>query len=467
MRRAFALLLALLALCAHALAENAGARHSVEYYYRNYCESCTPEADFAAQFRELTGLDLSQCDFTAWNAARADGQAALAEAAERLGIDDPALPMAVVDGIPYQGASQMRGALVETALSWHETLDSEILFLYVPACERCDEAEAALDALPESVTLRRGDKQIESRVRVRRVDVSADPGFAQALFEAYGVPDDRRVTPIAFFADRYLAGAEAISGRLAQEVALGWASGGVPEVAAAPEAPSPVSLAQAALTGLTAGLNTCALSMLLLFMSLVLESGRRAAPPVIAYLLAKLACYLLIGFALLRVFQRFNPTWLHPLARWLLTGIGAALIALNLSDALHAKRGDLGGVRNQLPGGVRGGLIGLIRRLTRSRALVPASAALGFIVAGGEFMCAGQLYLMQLMNAAQSGAPGQGLTLAVYCLAFLAPSAAVFGLVLAGHSHLRAAGFFARHMALIKLLTAGAMLLLIITAWLL
>ena len=142
MRRAFALLLALLALCAHALAEDTGARHSVEYYYRNYCESCTPEADFAAQFRELTGLDLSQCDFTAWNAARADGQAALAEAAERLGIDDPALPMAVVDGIPYQGASQMRGALVETALSWHETLDSEILFLYVPACERDREPRA-------------------------------------------------------------------------------------------------------------------------------------------------------------------------------------------------------------------------------------------------------------------------------------------------------------------------------------
>ena len=48
MRRARALLLALLALCSHALAENAGARHSVEYYYRNDCESCPPEADFAA-----------------------------------------------------------------------------------------------------------------------------------------------------------------------------------------------------------------------------------------------------------------------------------------------------------------------------------------------------------------------------------------------------------------------------------
>ena len=210
-----------------------------------------------------------------------------------------------------------------------------------------------------------------------------------------------------------------------------------------------------------------ALSMLLLFVSLVLDSGRHAAPPVIAYLTAKFLCYLLIGFVLLNVFQRFNPAWLRPLARWLLTAIGAALILLNLSDAWHARRGELGEIRNQLPGGLRGGLRRLITRLTRSPALIPASAALGFLVAGGEFLCAGQLYLMQLMAAVQAGVQGQALLLVVYCAAFLAPSALVCGLLLAGRSRLAAAGFFARNMALIKLLTAAAMLLLIVTAWLL
>ena len=61
----------------------------------------------------------------------------------------------------------------------------------------------------------------------------------------------------------------------------------------------------------------------------------------------------------------------------------------------------------------------------------------------------------------------QTVTKEMVALSTMAQYGVLFGLVLAGHSHLRAAGFFARHMALIKLLTAGAMLLLIITAWLL
>lgn len=469
MRRLFALaILGLLTACASlCLAESGAKAHTVEYYYRSYCEACAPEEDFAAEFQALTGTKLSDCDFAAWNVVRADGQAALSAALVRLGLDDAALPLAIVDGVAYQGSAQMNARLAEAALAWHDTLDSEILYCYVPACESCEEAEAALDALPEAVTFRRGDREIESRVTVRRVDVSADPAFAEALYEAYAVPDDRRVTPIAFFADRYLSGVKDIRDRLAAEVALGWASGGVPGIAAGEKAVRPVTLAGAMGAGLVAGLNTCALSMLLLFLSLVLDAGRRSMLAVAGFLAAKMACYLMIGFLLLRAFQRFNPAWLRPAARWVMTGLGGALIGLNLSDALHARRGDLGGVRNQLPGRLRGGLRRLIQRLTGAKALVPASMLLGFLVAGGEFLCAGQLYLMQLLSAVQAGGSGQGAQLIAYCLAFLAPSAAVCALLLAGQSRLRAAGFFARHMALIKLLTAGAMLLLIVAAWIL
>jgi len=87
-------------------------------------------------------------------------------------------------------------------------------------------------------------------------------------------------------------------------------------------------------------------------------------------------------------------------------------------------------------------------------------------VAGGEFMCAGQLYLMQLMAAAQGGSGAQAIRLVAYCVAFTVPSAVVCVLLLAGQSQLRATDFFARHMALIKVLTAVMMLVLIITAWL-
>ena len=446
----------------------AESRHAVTYFYRNYCESCDPEADFAEAFRGLTGLSLSDCDFTGWNVARQDGQAALEAALAELGLETAALPLAVVDGVAYPGAASMNADLAKAALAWHDTLDSEVLYLYTPACESCAKAEAALDDLPESVTLKRGDETLESRVTVRRVDISADPAYAQALFDAYAVPDGERVTPIAFFADRYLSGAEAIGKYLAAEVSLGRAAGGVPEVAPEPAAAQGgLGVAQAVASGLVAGLNGCALSMLLLFLSLLMDARRKAALPALAYLGAKLACYLLIGFGLLGVFQRLDPAWLRPLARWVMTLLGAALIALNLSDALHAWRGDLGGVRNQLPSGLRGRLQRIIRAMTSQRILVPAAAALGFIVAGGEFLCAGQLYLMQLLATVQSGGGRPALTLAAYCLAFLAPSALLTALLLGGGSRARASVLLSRHLAAVKLLTAGAMLLIILAAWLL
>ena len=138
------------------------------------------------------------------------------------------------------------------------------------------------------------------------------------------------------------------------------------------------------------------------------------------------------------------------------------LVLLNLSDAWHARRGDLGNVRNQLPGRLRGGLQRVIRALTRRRVLLPAAIALGFIVAGGEFLCAGQLYLMQLLGSARTGG---GLPVLLYCLAFLLPSAAISAIVLGGKSSARVSLALAKNLAAVKLITAVAMLALIVAAW--
>ncbi len=456
MKRLTVLVLAMLCLAFPALSE----KHTVIYFYRSYCESCTPEEDFASHFSSVTGASLSGCDFTSWNVVRPEGEAALEDMRSALGLKEVSLPLAIVDGEVYQGAEEMNTRLARTALTWDST-DSLILYLYTPACESCGAADAVLSALPEHVSVRRGSLTVESRVLVDRIDISASPDVAQALFDAYGVPEDRRVTPIVFFGDHYLSGAADITARLPGETALGWAVGGPRAYTPAP--PERPSLLPVIFSGLVAGLNTCALSMLLLFLSLILPSGRKA--PAVAFLVSKFACYVLTGCLVTELFQAFNPHWLRPLARILMTGMGAVLIVLNLSDAFYASKGDLGRLRNQLPSSLRGRLHSVIRRLAASPALLPASVLLGFIVAGGEFLCAGQLYLMQLMSGARYDG-GQLLMLFVYCLAFILPSAAVCLAVYAGKSQLRAASFFAEHMAGVKLLTALAMLVLILAAWL-
>ena len=216
--------------------------------------------------------------------------------------------------------------------------------------------------------------------------------------------------------------------------------------------------------GLAAGLNGCALSMLLMFLSVLVSARTHAIPCAAVFLLAKLAVYLLIGFALLSLMQRANPAWLTPLAKWLLTGVGAALAGLNLYDAAKARKGQLGAMKNQLPQGLRGKLHRAIAGLTGKRVLVPASAALGAVVAAGEFLCSGQLYLATLLS--QAGSPGGAFSVTAYCAAFLIPSAVLAAAVVGGGSAQGVSAFMARHIVGAKVAAAVAMAALIALAWL-
>lgn len=223
------LMMVLMSVCffSHALCENEAPGREVLYFFENYCESCNPEEDFKAYFRSLTGVSLDACDYLAYNTAKSSGQKALSEAARKYGLEKTSVPMVIVDGIAYYGASEMDEALVVDALSWGETTDSVIVLLTVPMCESCLRAAKTLKQLPETVILKRGNHEIESVVIPQIIDITEHPALAAALFDAYSVPEEKRIAPSVFYADTCLNGADEIEKRLIAEVALGWAQGGV------------------------------------------------------------------------------------------------------------------------------------------------------------------------------------------------------------------------------------------------
>ena len=227
MKRVFALIAALLLLALGACAK----AHKVDYYFLSYCESCDPAEDFSAQFKALTGVGLEGCEFSAHNAATAAGRAALQAAIAQYGLPGEVLPMAVVDGKVYRGANELNEKLPPDALNWGGGTASQVVYLYTPACESCARAEAELEALPRTVAVKRGDLSFDSEVRVTRYDVTKHTDIADALFNTFGVPDDRRVTPAVFLPDRALTGIEEIEKSLSAWVSLGWAVG---EVSVAP-----------------------------------------------------------------------------------------------------------------------------------------------------------------------------------------------------------------------------------------
>lgn len=207
--------------------EEAQTQREVLYFYTNFCESCAPEDEFAEYFRSLTGVPLSKCNYSAYNTVKSSGQNALKEATERYGLTRTSTPMVIVDGIAYYGAGEMETALASDALAWSESTDSVIVLLTVPMCENRVRVSKTLESLPETVSVKRGNLEIESAVVLRIIDITEYPELASRLFDAYSVPEESRIAPSVFYADRYLSGADAIEKSLIAEVELGWAAGGV------------------------------------------------------------------------------------------------------------------------------------------------------------------------------------------------------------------------------------------------
>ena len=440
------------------------------YFFENYCDSCHPEAEFMETFHALTGRSVSEYAYNAYDVRIERNLALFNEMAEEYGVppEERFLPMVIVDGKAYSGDSKLQSALPLDFLE-NESTDSVIYYLYSPACESCAAAEKVIDALPETVSVKRGKVTFESRVTVYRLNIYENPSAAQALFQRYQVPEKNQTTPIIFLGEAFVNGAEKIEKRLPFMLNAGKAVG-TPLIASADAASvSVLSAAGTALAGFVAGFNPCALSMLLLFLSILLASGARAARYAAVYLAAKLAAYVAIGTAFLSILSAWNPVWLPLAAKLLLTVIGGALIALNLMDALAARQERYGDIRNQLPRGLRRFLNERIKSALQGRgaALFVSVALLGVVVAASEFLCSGQLYLATLIASLSAGTAyaRQLMLLMLFCLAFLLPSVIVTVIVVKGRNMFAASDAIRRRMPLIKLATALAMLCIILAAW--
>ncbi len=471
MKRFFCLMLACLlalGLFQKALAEN---KPELLYFFENYCGSCTPEEDFIATFRELTGKNTGDYDCKFYNIRYENAKAALDDAITQYNIpkEKLLLPLLIVDGEIYAGQDAISTDLPKDTLNRENTTDSVIYYLYVTACGSCAEAKKTMDSLPASVFITRGTYTFESKVEVVPINIGEDTALALSLFESYNVPEDKQFAPIVFLRDWYLSGSEEIARELNASLLSGDAVGNRiarPEKQQLP----PLTLWSTFVSGLIGGLNPCALSMVLLFLSILIPIKKKAGRYAFLFLLSKFVCYLAIGTLLAGAMRNLNLNWLPLAVKIFLTVYSIVLIALNLWDAYAAKREEYGHIRNQLPKGLRRFIHKRIEGVAVSgKALFPAILLLGVLVAASEFLCAGQVYLATLLTSLQTGVNSlrMFLLLMAYCLAFLVPSALISVLVIRGKAILQLSDWVRRRMAAIKLVTALFFIAVLLAVWLL
>jgi hypothetical protein len=337
-----------------------------------------------------------------------------------------------------------------------EARPSKVYYLYITACESCHEASGLIDALPETIEVTTNGEKFTSPLEVVRINLTADTAGALKLFDAFHVPEEDRTAPMVLAGSAYYAGVDAIRRFISEGLPAGAAL--FTQAVSGEGVPPALEWGPALAAGFVGGLNPCALSMLLLFLTVLGSLKANVARYAAVFLGTKFVTYLVIGTLLLGAFQAWNPLWLQLVAKIVLTGLSIFLIVLNLRDAWMARGERYGEIKNQLPAPLRRGLQARIRSALEKpfAPLLVVVVALGVLVAAGEFLCAGQVYLATLLAAIQTGRNLNTLwpMLIGYCLAFLAPSVAVSFAVARGQALFTVSEFVRRRMPLIKLVTA-------------
>ncbi|MHB8071367.1 MAG: hypothetical protein ACYDHF_05395 [Candidatus Cryosericum sp.] len=285
----------------------------------------------------------------------------------------------------------------------------------------------------------------------------------------YNVPEeDRYVVPAVFIGRTVLIRADDIETRLPQLLATTTAQDTafllshlttvtVPDTL---QSSSAVSIGAVLGAGLIDGINPCAFTTLLFFISyIVLRSGsrRRILLTGCSFATGVFCAYFLAGIGLERVVA--ETSWFSAVARWFygILGLLSALLAtLSFRDAVLTARGHAQDMTLQLPGREKGRIRALIRWAASSRLMPLWAFLVAFPVALLEFLCTGQTYLPTIvLIIASEGLHSHAVPLLLlYNLLFILPLLAITVLAAAGVSSERLRSWFTRHLSAAKVLGA-------------
>jgi hypothetical protein len=316
-----------------------------------------------------------------------------------------------------------------------------IEFFYEPGCDECDRVRSQV--LPDL------DRRFRGQVAIVDRDLGILTNYARLVQLQQNEP-----TPLnahvfmAVEGGRLLQGYDEISSGLTGAVAGRLAGtksdaasepGGEPGGRLLKERLAGFRWAGVAVAGLADGLNPCAFSTLVFFMSLLSVARVRGRMFLLVgglFCLASFLTYFILGLGLLRVLHLLEGfRWLRALFEWGMIGILLVLAALSFRDAQRfAVRQDPNEVVLQMPETFRRLTHRLLKRGMAARHLGVAAFGLGVVVTALESVCTGQLYVPTLVFVMKSGQMWRaGLPLLLlYNLCFIMPLMIVFGLTWAG-----------------------------------
>jgi len=222
--------------------------------------------------------------------------------------------------------------------------------------------------------------------------------------------------------------------------------------------------------GLLDGINPCAFSTMLFFLSfMALRRTTRRSQVLVgfAFIIAVFLAYLLIGFGLLGALREFFSA--QRFSRYVagFVSLLAVLFAvLNVRDAILARRGAVSSSFLQLPAPLKRLNHRVIRHFNSVPLFIFGAAISGFMVSFIELACTGQIYLPTLVYMNQSARSSVSVALLfAYNAAFIAPLCGLFVLYMSGTKHENIRTWYGSHVALVRWLSAFFFIAMGILVW--
>lgn len=200
------------------------------------------------------------------------------------------------------------------------------------------------------------------------------------------------------------------------------------------------TLSAVLVAGILDGINPCAISTLVFFMSLLAVSKVRNQQLIllgISFCLASFATYLALGFGLLRILHLFSVfKTVRAAIEWGMVAILLVLASLSFRDAVRFRKSrDAHDVTLQLSSGMKQRIHGVMRRGLKTGHLVLGGLFIGATVTALESVCTGQVYVPTLVLILKDNALAESrawLYLLAYNLMFILPLLLTFTAVYFG-----------------------------------
>lgn len=224
--------------------------------------------------------------------------------------------------------------------------------------------------------------------------------------------------------------------------------------------------ATVALAGLLDGINPCAFTTIIFFISYLTLVGKRGKEVLfvgLSFAVAVFLAYFLVGCGLLVSLERLTAfRQLSQVVNVVVALLAFVLAVVSLGDYFKARRGKFSEMGLQLPGPLKRWIHSTLRTGMKNSHYVMAAFVAGLIVSLLELACTGQVYLPTItFVVGQEKLRSAGLSyLLLYNLMFILPLLVVFLLAYRGTTSERLARFSKAHLAAVKLATAVLFLLL-------